>query len=159
MKNDLAHKTAILGRHVPGFLGYSAISYRETDRLLCRHLARELEKVRDRLADFIASGRAGEGLAEDLGALLQQTARVKAEVARGQLPAQAGPWLSSSDEERLVDFDFALLDKIVALHTPLERMEAAAAVEEVERAAALYRQGLLELEALFRERGQVLSGA
>ncbi len=158
MKNDLAHKTEMLGRHVPGFLGYSAISYRETDLLLCRHLAREIEKVRDRLADFIAAGSSYPGLGESLGALLKATARFKAEVASGQPPGRPEVQFSAADEERLVNFDLALFDNIVALHTPLELMESAASAEQVRQAADRYRQGLAELEDMFRDRRRVLTG-
>lgn len=159
MKLDREHKTQKLGSHIPGFVGYGAIHHVETDLLLRRHLANKIGEVRDRLADFIAAGHYPEALRQKLAYSLRTAAFLKEEVtpAPGEVPA--GPGLSPRDEERLLDFDLVLLDKIAALHSQLDLMEAASSPEVMAEVLNIFDEGLAEVDDLFQERRQVLKGA
>lgn len=158
MNRDFKRKRASLGEKIPGFAGYDGEQTLETDLLLRRHLAAEMEKVRDRLADF-AAGLPLEGAArEPLGQALRMTAFLKEELAPHP-PEGLGAAPAAPEEERLLDFDLALLEKVAGLHTPLDRMEAAGKREELLRALALYEEGLAEVEELFEKRREVLKDA
>jgi hypothetical protein len=159
MKLDREHKTQKLGSHIPGFVGYGAIHHVETDLLLRRHLANKIGEVRDRLADFIAAGHYPEELRQKLAFSLRTAAFLKEEVtpAPGEVPA--GPGLAPQDEERLLDFDLVLLDKIAALHSQLDLMEAATSPEAMAEVLDIFDEGLAEVDDRFQERRQVLKGA
>jgi hypothetical protein len=159
MKLDREHKTQKLGSHIPGFVGYGAVHHVETDLLLRRHLANKIGEVRDRLADFIAAGQYPEELRQKLAFSLRTAAFLKEEVtpASGEVPA--GPGLTQQDEERLLDFDLVLLDKVAALHSQLDLMEAVPSPEAMAEALEIFDEGLAEVDDLFQERRQVLKGA
>jgi hypothetical protein len=157
MKSDLGHKKAKMGEHVPGFAGYGAVSYLETDLLLRRHLAAEVEKVRDRLADFIAGGQFSDPVREKLAMCLRTAAFLKDELTPSADEQILPPFLSERDEERLLDFDLALLEKVASLHTPLDMMEAASASRELLEAADLFDEGLAEVDDLYRQRRRILT--
>jgi hypothetical protein len=158
MKRALRHKTAKLGEHIPGFVGYETGYTPETDLLLRRHLAAEIEKVRDRLADFLASrkivGAARENFAQALrtAAFLKETLTPRPGQEEGAKP------VSPREEERLLDFDLALLEKVAGLNTPLDMMEAVGETAELLRALALFEEGLAEVDDLFRKRREILHG-
>jgi hypothetical protein len=158
MKNDqLGHKRAKMGEHVPGFAGYSAINYLETDLLLRRHLAGEVEKIRDRLADFLASGRFSEQVREKLAMCLRTAAYLKDELVPSPDEDRGMDTLSAREEERLLDFDLALMEKVASLNSPLDMMEAAPGTRELLEAADLFDEGLAEVDDLFRQRRQLLT--
>ncbi len=158
MKPDIRHKTQSLGRHIPGFLGYSAIHYGETDLLLRRHLVGELEKVRDRLADYLASHPPDDPEREPLARLLQGVARFREGILSDIHSPARETGSAPPDEERLLNFDLALLDKVAGLCTPLDALETAGSAQQVAGAAGLLAVGLAEAEELYRERRLVFSG-
>jgi len=158
MKLDRQHKAQKLGTHVPGFIGYGGIHHAETDLLLRRFLAARIGEVCDRLADFIAAGKYPPELRQKLGFSLRTAAFLKEEIApvSGEAPAPSGP--GSTDEERLLDFDLVLLDKVAALGSQLERIEASASLEDLGAALEFFDEGLAEVDDLFQERRAVLKG-
>ena len=124
MPLDLRQKADRLGRHIPGFQGYSEHRCFETDLLLRRYLTGEVEKVHDRLADFIAGRSFDAGLCEKLRLSLKTLAFLQDEIN----PMRAGgpEEVASADaknEELLLDFDLSLLDKVAGLHYSLDGME------------------------------------
>lgn len=157
MKFDLKAKTESLKERIPGFAGYRAVHHLEADLLLRRFLAGEVEKVRDRLADFIAAGGFSEELREKLGLSLRSTAFLKAEVTPGAAAEGELEHLAPVDEERLLDFDLALEEKVAGLHSLLDAMEAAEEPEGLVRALELFDEGLAEVDDLFRLRREVLA--
>jgi hypothetical protein len=114
--------------------------------------------VRDRLADFMAAGRHPEELREKLACSLKTTAFLKDEVTpvAGESPAAAG--LAPVDEERLLDFDLVLLDKVAALHSQVDLMEAAASPEALAAALEIFDEGLAETDDIFQARRLLLKG-
>jgi hypothetical protein len=159
MKLDREHKTQKLGTHIPGFVGYGAVHHVETDLLLRRYLATKIGEVRDRLADFIAAGRYPEELRQKLAFSLRTAAFLKEEVAPAVGGVPAGTGLTLQDEERLLDFDLVLLDKVAALHSQLDLMEAVPSPEAIAEALEIFDEGLAEVDDLFQGRRQVLKGA
>jgi hypothetical protein len=157
MKLDLRAKTQKLAERIPGFSGYRAVHHLEADWLLRRFLAAEVEKVRDRLADFLAAGDFPADLREKLALSLRTMAFLKDEVAPRADEARRQETLSLLEEERLLDFDLALEEKVAALHTPLDALEAAGDPDELALAAGLFDEGLAEVDDLFRLRCRVLS--
>jgi hypothetical protein len=158
MKLDPRHKTERLGEHIPGFRGYRSVRRGETDLLLRRYLAAELEKVRDRLADFIVGRETGGELHGKLAATLKTLAFLKAEIATGDDDTGGSLELSLEGEERLLDFDLVLLEKIAGLHTPLEEMEWAKTPAAVERTLDILDEGVAEIDELYRQRRSLLRG-
>lgn len=154
MEIDRRHKTARLGEHVPGFRGYGSGHYRETDLQLRRVLAGEMEKVRDRLAAFIAGTELGERQ-DDFAGALRETAALKDELSP---PEGATAPDVPDDEENLLDFDLALLENIAALNTPMERLERAGTGADLDGGLEQYLLGLAEIFRLFRRRSRLLSG-
>jgi len=159
MKLDREHKTQKLGTHIPGFVGYGAVHHVETDLLLRRYLASKIGEVRDRLADFIAAGRHPEELRQKLALSLRTTAFLKEEVTPASGEVSTVPGLTRQDEERLLDFDLVLLDKVAALHSQLDLMEAMTSPEAMAEALDIFDEGLAEVEDLFQARRQVLKEA
>jgi len=159
MKLDREHKTQKLGTHIPGFVGYGSVHHVETDLLLRRYLANKIGEVRDRLADFIAAGHHPEDLRQKLAYSLRTAAFLKDEVAPAPGEVLAGSGLTPLDEERLLDFDLVLLDKVAALYSQLDLMEAVASPEAITEALDIFDEGLAEVDDLFQERRQVLKGA
>ena len=156
MKLDREQKKARLGEHIPGFPGYRNINTGETDLQLRRLLTGEMEKVRDRLAEFIAGAELGE-LHERFAIALRITAALKADFwPRGKRPSLRRE-VPLQEEERLLDLDLALLEKVAALHTPIDRLEGAGSVTELENALEQLREGLAEIGDLFRQRGEILA--
>ena len=144
--------------HIPGFAGYGAPHTPETDFLLRRHLAGQVETVRDRLADFIAAQKTEGKIADSLAQALRTTAFLKDELTPNpQEEVPAAP-LAPLDEERLLDFDLALLEKVAGLNTPLDMLEAAGNPEKLRRALALYEEGVAEVDEVFQKRRDVLGG-
>jgi len=158
MKLDREHKTQKMGTHIPGFVGYGAVHHVETDLLLRRYLAIKIGEVRDRLADFIAAGRHPEELQQKLAFSLRTAAFLKEEVTPASSEVPAVPGLTPSEEERLLDFDLVLLDKVAALLSQLDLMEAVLAPEAMAAALDVFDEGLAEVDDLFQERRQVLKG-
>jgi hypothetical protein len=156
MKLDREHKTQKLGSHIPGFVGYGAVHHVETDLLLRRYLAAKIGEVRDRLADFIAAGRYPEELRQKLAFSLRTAAFLKEEVAPPAGEARAESGLAPLDEERLLDFDLVLLDKVAALHSQLDLLEAMPSPEAMAEAIDLFDEGLAEVDDLFQERRRLL---
>jgi len=159
MKLDREHKAQKLGTHIPGYIGYGAVvHYLETDLLLRRFLATKIAEVRDRLADFIAAGNYPETLREKLSFSLKTTAFLKSEIAAVSAEVEAGRGLVPEDEERLLDFDLVLLDKVAALHGQLDLLEAAASPEARAESLQIYDEGLAEVDDLFQARRLVFKG-
>lgn len=159
MKLDREHKTQKLGTHIPGFVGYGAVHHVETDLLLRRYLANKIGEVRDRLADFIAAGHYPEELRQKLAFSLRTAAFLKEEVTPASSEVPPVPGLTQLDEERLLDFDLVLLDKVAALHSQLDLMEAVPSSEAMAEALDIFDEGLAEVDDLFQARRQVLKGA
>jgi hypothetical protein len=158
MKLDPEPLRRKLGGHIPGFAGYGAPDYLQTDLLLRRFLAGKVEEVRDRLADLIAArGFTGE-LHEKAAASLKTAAFLKDETTpvAGDLPEGLSP--TFEEEERLLDFDLVLVDKVAALHTPLDLLEAADAAAAVAQALDLFDEGVAEVDELLRRRWRQLRG-
>lgn len=159
MRLDLKEKIERLGEHIPAFAGYSAVHHLQADLLLRRFLAGEVEKVRDRLAGFIAAGAFPGELRERLGLSLRSTAFLKAEVTPGTAEVPAEGVIAAADEERLLDFDLALEEKVAALYSLLDALEAAADPAAAGRTLEFYDEGLAEVDDLFRLRRRLLEGA
>ena len=152
MKLDREHKAQKMGEHIPGFAGYHAVHHFETDLLLRRYLASKLGEVRDRLADFIATGSHPQELREKLACSLKAIALLMAEVSTTGAEVTAGTGLSPVDEERLLDFDLVLLDKVAALRSQLDLLEAASGQEAIAAALELLAAGLAEVDEIFQAR-------
>ncbi|MFO7983109.1 MAG: hypothetical protein R6V08_06620 [Desulfuromonadales bacterium] len=152
-------KTDQLAKHIPGFRGYRAVHELETDWLLRRFLGGEVEKVRDRLADFIAASQQPDDLGDRLGRNLRTVARLKNEIAPDKEEKQLREPLSEEKEEQLLDLDIALVDRVAALHTPLDGMELAADPEAMEQAMQQFEEGLKEAADLFSQRQEMLAEA
>lgn len=158
MKLDRGHKAQKLGDRIPGFVGYGSIHHVETDLLLRRFLANKIGEVRDRLADFIAARRHPEKLRQKLAFSLKTTAFLKDEVTpvAGEVSASSG--LAPAEEERLLDFDLVLLDKVAALHSQLDLMEAAVSPEATAETLEIFDEGVAEVDDLFQARRRMLKG-
>lgn len=145
-----------LAKRIPGFAGYRTVDYAGADWLLRRFLAAEVEKVRDRLAEFIASGDFPPELEEKLALSLRTTAFLKDELTprRGEESREEEP-LSPDEEERVLDLDLALDEKIAALHTLLDAMEFAPDPAGLARALEVFDEGLAEVDDLYRLRDRV----
>jgi len=115
-------------------------------------------EVRDRLADFIAAGTYPQVLQEKLSYSLKAIAFLKAEVSPVGAEISSGSRLSLLDEERLLDFDLVLLDKVAALHSQIDQMEAAAAPDAILAALDLFDEGLAEVDDFFQERRLIFKG-
>lgn len=159
MKLDREHKEQKLGTRIPGFVGYGAVRHAETDLLLRRYLANKIGEVRDRLADFIAARNHPQELREKLVCCLKTAAFLKDEVAPVAGEAAAGPGLAPLDEERLLDFDLVLLDRVASLHSQLELMEAAASPETVAIVLEIFDEGLAEVDDVYQARRLLLKGS
>jgi hypothetical protein len=157
MKPDRQDKTERLEKLIPDFPGYRAGHYLKTDWLLRRFLAGEVEKVRDRLADLLAGGDFPAELRERLALSLRTAAFLKEEMTPAEHETLSEEPLSPLDEERLLDFDLALEEKVAALHTPLDILEAAGDDDDLVRAAELFDEGLAEADDLYRLRRRVLT--
>ncbi|OEU69804.1 MAG: hypothetical protein BA864_00410 [Desulfuromonadales bacterium C00003093] len=159
MAFDLRQKAERLGRHIPGFQGYREHHCFETDLLLRRYLAGEVEKVHDRLADFIAGRSCDAGLREKLRLSLRTLAFLRDEInpMRAGGPEEVVP-ADARNEELLLDFDFSLLDKVAGLHSPLDGMEQALSDEGIKAELDLLDEGVAEADDLFRLRGRILQG-
>ena len=155
MKLDPQHKAQKLGAHVPGFRGYAPPHAMQTDLLLRRHLVGELGKVRDRLADLIAAHGEGGELHEPLAECLRRLATLKDEIAPVAGPEEKPVGAGPTDEERLIEFDLLLLDKLAALHTPLDEMEWSRQ-EALAQALRSLEEGINQLTVLYRRRREVL---
>ncbi len=158
MKFDREHKAQQLGGHIPGFVGYGAVHYLETDLLLRRFLVGRIAEVRDRLADLLAAGRHPDELREKLALSLKTIAFLKEEIAPNASSPAPGLAISAQAEERLFDFDLVLLDKVAALQSELDRMEAAPSPEAALQALEVFDEGLAEVDDLFRMRHRLLQG-
>jgi len=158
MKFDREHKVQQLGSHIPGFVGYGAVHYLETDLLLRRFLVGRIAEVRDRLADLLAAGTHPDALREKLALSLKTIAFLKEEIAPSASAPAPGLAISTEAEERLFDFDLVLLDKVAALQSELDRMEAATAPETALQALEIFDEGLAEVDDLFRMRHRLLHG-
>lgn len=157
MRDEVRTKMERLAKRIPGFAGYRAVHYSGADWLLRRFLAAEVEKVRDRLAEFIAAGKFSRELTEKLALSLRTTAFLKDELTPGgSEDRREGEPLSPGEEERLLDLDLALDEKIAALHTPLDAMESSTDPAGLGLALDLFDEGLAEVDDLFRLRGRVL---
>ncbi len=152
MKSDLGRKRARLGEHVPDWKGYDAINYRETDLQVCRVLAGEAEKVRDRLAALIASASDLGEQHEDFSSALRQTARFKDDIQPDSADRQQARSLPSEHHEGLLDLDLAFVESVAALHSLIDRMEVAAGPKDRTAALTLYLEGLREADELLRKR-------
>jgi len=159
MKLDREHKKQKLGTHIPGFAGYGTVHHVETDLLLRRYLANKIGEVRDRLADFIAAGHHPEDLRQKLAFSLKTAAFLKDELTPVSGEILAEPGLAPQDEERLLDFDLVLLDKVAALQSHLDLMEAVSSPEALLETLEIFDEGLAEVDDLFQERRQMLKGA
>lgn len=159
MPFELRQKAERLGRHIPGFRGYREHHCLKTDWLVRRYLTGEVEKVHDRLVDFIAGRSFDAGLHEKLCLTLKTLAFVRDEInpMRAEVPGKVVA-ADLRNEELLLDFDFSLLDKVAGLHTPLDGMEQALSDEGIKEALDLLDEGVAEVDDLFRLRGRILQG-
>lgn len=158
MKRDFTHKQEKLARLVPGFVGYTPVHLLKTDYLLRRFLAGKMEEVRDRLAEFVAARREEMEVPEELTLSLRTAAFLKEEVTPRQEEVGEERPFSPLDEERLLDFDLALLDKVAGLRALVDAMEAAGTEAALRLALEAFDEGLAEVDDLFRLRRQVLKG-
>lgn len=158
MQSDHPTPRQKLERHIPDFPGYRALNHLETDRLLRHHLQGELAEIRDRLAELIAVRNRRDEAPEDLSRTLRRLAafREALELAGSPSPKPQGE-VGQHDEERLFEFDLALLDKVAAFPALLDRLEGAVGRSEIEEATGRIRQGLAELEELNHKRNDLLT--
>ena len=158
MRTDTRSKTERFAKRIPGFSGYRAVHFSGADWLLRRFLCAEVEKVRDRLAEFIAGGDFPPEIKDKLGLSLRTVAYLKDELTPGgrEERREVEP-LGPDEEERLLDFDLALDEKIAALHTPVDLMESASDSTGLSRTLEMFDEGLAEVDDLFRLRGRVLT--
>ena len=84
------------------------------------------------------------------------TATTSSTTVAGEVPASSG--LAPAEEERLLDFDLVLLDKVAALHSPLDLMEAAVSPEATAETLEVFDEGLAEVDDLFQARRRMLKG-
>lgn len=159
MAFNLRQKVEHLGRHIPGFQGYREQRCFETDLLLRRYLKAEVDKVHDRLTDFIAGRSCEAGLGEKLCLSLKTLAFLRDEIN----PMPAGGALevvpaAAKNDELLLDFDLSLMDKVAGLHSPLDRMEQALSEEGITAELDLLDEGVAEADELFRLRSRILQG-
>jgi hypothetical protein len=153
MKLDRAQKRARLGEHLPGFPGYDVLNYREMDRQFRRLLAGEVEKVRDRLARLLAGG-VPPPLHAPVAAALRETVALRDRLLPSSTAEDGdGP----PDEERVLDLDLALLDRVAALFSPLDWMEAAVGGAELQAPLNLLREGVRAAADLFEQRARLLA--
>ena len=155
MRQEIGHKRERLGAHVPGFLGYSAIHYLETDRVLRRHLCALLRDVRDRLAGVLSDWPAAAADRPLLARALRALAALQRNVSAAAGSPAAGP-PRGADEERLLDLDLVLLDKVAGLQTPIEALSAG--VLTAQEGAALVDEAIRELSGLWGRRTLLLAG-
>lgn len=155
MKSDRRRKLALLGEHLPSFPGYTALNLGETDLQLRRVLAERLERVRDRLAVFLAGTDLPVRQA-DAGHILQSLAALKASFLFQPEEKRRIRELSPAREEQLFDLDLALLERIAALDTLLDQLEASAYSPTVAEALERLQRALEEIDQLFCRRGELL---
>jgi hypothetical protein len=156
MRTEDKTNTERLARRIPGFAGYRAVHASGADWLLRRFLSAEVEKVRDRLAELIAGGEFSPELKDKMGLSLRAVAFLKDELTPGRREERREEEpLRPAEEERLLDLDIALDEKIAALHAPLDAMESATDPEGLNLALAVFDEGLAEVDDLFRMRSMV----
>lgn len=152
MKLEIAVKKTRLLKKIPGFAGYDSLYCSETDWLLRKYLAGELEKVRDRLADIMINRPDPDPLRENFSYSLKTLAYLKVELTPAQSEEGLAKGLSQADEEHLLDADLILLEKVEGLHTPLDLIEVADSLGRIEEALNLFGEGLAEVDDLFQLR-------
>jgi hypothetical protein len=155
---DPAFKKSKLFEKIAGFAGYGGRHALETDWQLRKYLAAELEKVRDRLVQIMANRSQPDPLQEQFGYSLKTVAYLKAELA----PAKGREVFTEDrppeNEDRLLNADLLLLEKVEALHTPLDTIETAASSPRSAEALNLFDEGLAEVDDLFRLRRRLFRG-
>lgn len=152
MRPDLTLKKTKLEKKITGFAGYDSQRCSEADWQLRKHVADELEKVRDRLADIMINRPEHDPLGENFSYSLKTLAYVKAEVSPADIEEIEAKGLSQQDEERLLDADLILLEKVAGLHTPLDLLERTDSQEHTKKALNLFDEGLAEMDDLFQLR-------
>jgi hypothetical protein len=143
VKPDPIFKKSKLTEKVAGFVGYAPQHIAQTDWQMRKYLAGELEKVRDRLVHIMVNRSEPDPLQEKFGYSLKTLAYLKEELAEE---------LSAESEDRLLDADLILLEKVEALHTPLDMTEAADSTDRTAEALDLFDEGLAEVDDLFQKR-------
>jgi len=152
VKPALAAKKTKLLKRVAGFKGYHSRHCRETDWLLRKHLANEVEKIRDRLADIMVNRQEPDPLREKFSYSLKTLAYLKAELSPAELEEGLATGLSPAVEELVMDADLILLEKVEGLHTPLDEMEGSGPSDRIEAALSLFDEGLAEVDDQFQLR-------
>ncbi|ABA87892.1 hypothetical protein Pcar_0633 [Syntrophotalea carbinolica DSM 2380] len=152
MKPDFALKKTKLEQKIAGFAGYDSHRCAQADWQLRKHLADALEKVSDRLADIMVNRPEHDPLAENFGYSLKTLAYVKTELSPTDIEEKKTKGLSRQDEERILDADLILLDKVAGLHTPLDSLEGTDSPERAKEALNLFDEGLAEVDDLFQLR-------
>ncbi len=102
-------------RRLTGALGYASSGDYLEDYLLRRLLAGEMEKVRDRLATVAAAAHES-GLRKKFTESLRATASLREQFLPVPEEERRNRSFSAAHEERLLDIDLAILDKVEGLH-------------------------------------------
>jgi hypothetical protein len=152
MNPEFAVKKTRLLKEVPGYKGYDSHTWPETDWLILKYLAGELEKVRDRLADLMINRQDDDPLREKFRYSLKTLTYLKAELTPAGIREGLAEGLPRADEELVLDADLALLDKVEGLHTPLDSIEDTDSLGQTEKALNLFDEGLAEVDDLFQLR-------
>ena len=118
-------------RNVPGFQGYlEREERRETDRLLRRHLARKIQRLRGRLDPVMAEltdtgGFAGMGQAAELDRLNAVLQKLRSEVEHASYGYSGffdAVKVHEAELDRLYRFDVALLERVDELEGAVQRI-------------------------------------
>jgi len=152
VKPDPIFKKSKLREKVAGFVGYAPQHIAQTDWQMRKYLAGELEKVRDRLVHIMVNRSAPDPLQEKFGYSLKTLAYLKAELFPDKRGKELAEELSAESEDRLLDADLILLEKVEALHTPLDMTEAADSTDRTAEALDLFDEGLAEVDDFFQKR-------
>ncbi len=147
MKLDLFNKRHMLGRHISGFPESNAIDYCQTDRLLRLHLAEEIALLCEGLTDVSAS--LGERKVQTLNRLNQLRVQIGEDDWQEEFCKSE---FSAHDEERLLDFDLVLLERIAGLKSCLSELQSVGGVGEFNALFELFEQGVAEALELMEKR-------
>jgi hypothetical protein len=152
---ELTVKKTRLLKKIPGFAGYGSRHGQETDWQLRKYLAGELRKVGDRLADIMINRPEPDPLREKFSFSLKTLAYLKVELTPVEVEEGPAKGLSREAEEHLLDADLLLLEKVEALHSLLDLLEAADSPDRTEEALNLFDEGLAEVDDMFQLRRQL----
>jgi hypothetical protein len=155
VKPELSEKKMRLLKKIHGFAGYGSRHGQETDWQLRKYLAGELGMVGDRLADIMVNRPDSDPLREKFSFSLKTLAYLKVELTPAEIEKVPAAGFPPEDEERLLDADLLLLEKVECLNSLLDLLEAADSPDRTEEALNLFDEGLAEVDDMFQLRRQL----